>query len=302
MKLLRLFLLITFAVVAFCTSTFCSPDSGFFLPDSVKEMTIRYKSVKNLIILPVLINGIAVNLILDTGCRNIVLFGKEFEKMLTITPGSKVKFSGLGNGDPVNGSLSLNNRITIEQVLGERMPVVVVRDKNLFRQYRDIDGVIGFDIFFKFEIELNPKEKLITFRTAEHCRAPEGFTKVPLRIVETHPVMESTVMMDCDRSSDYELMIDTGSTFGLLVKTTEMRTFNKSIYSETIGYGFNGPIRGYNTISDQLVLNGYRMIDVPTGVMESAVQNCASIGMEILKDYVVVINYFKMYACFKKAG
>lgn len=301
MKLLRLFVLITFAVIAFCTSTFCSPDSGFFLPDSVKEMTIRYRSVKNLIILPVLINGIAVNLILDTGCRNVVLFGKKFEKLLTVSPGNKVRFSGLGNGSPVDGSLSLGNRITIEQVLGEKIPVVVVPEKNIFRQYKDIDGVIGFDIFFKFEIELKPREQLITFRPADYCQPPIGFTKVPLRLVETQPVMDSRVLMSEDQTRNYELMIDTGSTFGLLVKTTTMSQFKNKNFTETIGYGFNGPIRGYNTISDELVLNGYRIADVPTGVMESAVQNCASIGMEILKDYVVVINYLKSYACFKKA-
>jgi hypothetical protein len=300
MKLIRILTLITLAVIVFCTSTFCSPDSGFFLPDSVREMTIRYRSVKNLIVLPVQINGIAVNLILDTGCRNLVLFGKKFEKLLKINPGSKVKFSGLGVGDPVTGSLSLGNRISIEQVLGEKIPVVVVGSKNLFSLYKDIDGVIGFDIFFKFEIELNPKEGLITFRTAEHCRAPIGFTKVPLRLVETHPVMDSKVLINSETARDYELMIDTGSTFGLLVKTTEMSRFERRNFSQTIGIGFNGPIKGYHTTADHLMLNGYMIKDVPTGVMESTVQNCASIGMELLKDYIVVINYFKLYACFKK--
>jgi hypothetical protein len=283
MKLLRIFLLVTLAVITFCTSTFCSPDS-----------------VKNLIVLPVQINGIAVNLILDTGCRNLVLFGKKFEKLLKINPGSKVKFSGLGVGNAVTGSLSLNNRISIEQVLGEKIPVVVVSSKNLFSLYKSIDGVIGYDIFFKFEIELNPKENLITFRPADRCRAPLGFTKIPLRLVETQPVMDSQVLINAEKSREYELMIDTGSTFGLLVKTTEMSGFEQRFFSQTIGYGFNGPIKGYHTTSDHLKLSGHTFTDVPTGVMESAVQNCASIGMEILKDYIVVINYFKLYACFKK--
>jgi hypothetical protein len=300
MKLLRLLCLIIPAITLLCTTALCLPDSGFFLPDSVKEMTLRYRSIKNLIILPVVINRIPVNLILDTGCRNLVLFGKKFEKLLDLNPGSKVKFSGLGSGAPLTGSLSINNRITIEQVLGERIPVVVVPDRKLFTEHRGIDGVIGYDIFFKFEIEINTREGLITFRAAEHSSPPYAFSRVPLRIVETRPVMDSNVLIRSENKTDYEIMIDTGSTLGLLVKTADLENFKNRNFTQTIGYGFNGPVRGYQTISEHLLLEGLTMTDVPTGVIECAGANYASIGMEVLKDYIVVINYLKMYVCFKK--
>jgi hypothetical protein len=83
---------------------------GFSMPDSVREVTFRYKTVQGLILLPVIINDtVKVNLILDTGCRNLVLFGKRFQKLFDIQPGREVKFSGLGAGHPVVGGVSLNN-------------------------------------------------------------------------------------------------------------------------------------------------------------------------------------------------
>src|SRR5687768_1026207 len=89
-----------------------TPASGFFLPDSVTEMTLRYRTVKGLIILPVTINdSIEVNLILDTGCRNLILFGKKFKNMFKITTGKPIEFSGLGTGRPVSGRLSLGNKV-----------------------------------------------------------------------------------------------------------------------------------------------------------------------------------------------
>lgn len=300
MKLLRaLTLPVAFAMV-FCTSALSLPDSGFLLPDSVREMTLHYRSMKNLIILPVLINNLPVNLILDTGCRNLVLFGKKFEKLLKITPSHTVKFSGLGSGKPVYGSLSLGNKITIQQVLGENIPVVVVGERNVFRPYGNIDGVIGFDIFFKFEIEINSKDHVIKFRSAEECTPPHNFSNVPLRIMETRPVIDSRLFIESEGPLPYDLMIDTGSTMGLLIKTRDLKKFRNRKPSQTIGFGFNGPLKGYETTSGFVNLRGMQMSEVPTGVVECQVAEHASLGMSVLSEYVVVINYLKKYVCFKK--
>jgi hypothetical protein len=283
------------------TSALSSPDSGFFLPDSVNEMTLRYRTVRNLIVLPVVLNdSIAVNLILDTGCRNLILFGKRFQKLLKINPGREVQFSGLGSGEPVRGALSLGNKVSIHQVLGERIAVVVVPNKNVLGMYTNVHGVIGYEIFYKFEIELNPRAGTITFRPAARVEAPFGYAKVPLRIVDCRPVLSSEVTLNDDHHKQYDLMIDTGSSLGLLLKTTNMREFRQRTSIKTIGIGFNGPIEGYESVSDHLKLEGFDMKALPTGIIESPWHNYASIGMDVLKDYILVINYLKAYACFKK--
>jgi hypothetical protein len=280
---------------------FSLPD-GFHLPDSITEMTLRYRAVHNLIVLPVRINdSITVNLILDTGCRNLVLFGKKFSKLMKMDSDRPVQFSGLGSGKPVVGTLSLYNKVAIHQVLGERIPIVVVPNKNILGSYKNVDGVIGFELFLKFEIELNSAAQTIKFRPAEYSNPVEGFQNVPLRLVDLRPVMDSNVKIGDDNVLACELMIDTGSNLGLLVKTTHMDKFasrNKSV----IGFGFNGEILGFQTLSEKVSLQGFSMDDVPTGIIESAWHNYASVGMEILKDYVVIINYYKLYAGFKKAS
>jgi Aspartyl protease len=299
MKLLTTSSLVV-TLMILCRVAFAFPD-GFHLPDSIKEMTLRYRSVHNLIVLPVTINdSITVNLILDTGCRNLVLFGKKFKKLMHIDSDRPVQFSGLGSGKPVIGNLSLFNRISIYQVLGERIPVVVVPARNILSNYKDVDGVIGFELFLKFEIELNPVEQTIKFRPAQHSSAPEGFSTVPLRIVDLRPVMDSRVKLEEENSLTCDLMIDTGSNLGLLLKTTEIKKFNSYARGQVIGFGFNGEVYGYKTNSETVLLNGLSMYDIPTGVIESPWHNYASIGMEILKHYIVIINYYKLYASFRK--
>ena len=89
-----------------------APDAGFFLPDNIPEVTLNYGTYNDLIVLPITINdGIKVNLILDTGCRNVLLFGKRFEKLLPTLPDHEVSFSGLGEKPPLTGKLSLENEV-----------------------------------------------------------------------------------------------------------------------------------------------------------------------------------------------
>ena len=279
-----------------------TPAAGFFLPDSVNEMTLKYRTVKGLIILPVTINdSIEVNLILDTGCRNLILFGNRFTNLFKINAGRPVMFSGLGSGNAVKGALSLGNKASIQQVLGEQIPIVLVRHSNLFANYPNVHGVIGYDIFVRFEIELNSAERTITFRPASGSVAPAGYTTVPLRIVDARPVMQSRIFVEKNKKRGrlLELMIDTGSSLGLLLKTTNISEFNHHSTEKVLGIGLNGPLSGYETIADKLVLTGMEMQGVPTGIVSSEWHNNASIGMEILKDYIVILNYCQAYACFK---
>ncbi len=287
-------------IVLVCLPALCAPKFGFSLPDSVTELTIRYRTIRNLILLPVIINdSIRVNLVLDTGCRNLVLFGKKFQNLFKLDKSRKIMFSGLGSGDPVFGNLSLSNRVSIQQVIGERIPVVVVPSKNVWSQYPDVDGVIGYDILVKFEIELNPKARTITFRPAGQVSPPVGFNLVQLKIIDARPIINSDIQLDSRSKKNCELMIDTGSSLALLMKTTTIADYNDYHYDNVIGIGFNGPLSGYKTFSEKLTLDSFEIRNLPTGIVESPWHNYASIGMDVLKDYVVVLNYCKSYAAFR---
>lgn len=292
--------LIAGMLIFFYCEVFSIPNTGFFLPDSIQEFKLKFKTVDDLIILPVLINdSIAVNLVLDTGCRNLVLFGKRFQKVFNITPNHDVMFSGLGSGNPVKGKLSLDNHVSIGSIAGRSVPVVIVPNKNLFNQYQDVHGIIGYDIFLKFEIEIDSKHQYISFRPGSYATAPEGFAKVPMNIVDSRPVMNSSVIFPDMKSHQFSVMIDTGSSLGLLLKTTDMGQYQANTLV-VVGRGLNGLLMGYEATVERLAFNGFEINDLATNIVESPWYNHASIGMGILKDYVVVLNYCKSYACFKK--
>lgn len=276
--------------------------TGFSLPDSVGEFTIRYTSVEGLIILPVRINdSISVNLILDTGCRNVLLFGKRFQKLFKVESGRTVEFSGMGSGKTVKGQLALNNTAAIGVVEGENVPIVLISDRNIFNTYWNIDGLIGYDIFTKFEIEIQPSRKLITFRSAFNNYIPHGYEKIPIKVVDAKPIINSSILLP-DETLTWDLLIDTGSTLGLLLKSSDKSWFPLEDKKEWIGKGLNGSIRGINTVVNKIKLHEYELTNISAGIIHSPWHNYASIGMTVLKEYSIILNYAMSFAALKKNG
>ncbi|MCI0751002.1 MAG: retropepsin-like domain-containing protein [Flammeovirgaceae bacterium] len=193
-----------FTAVAIVASSYTNtkPSAGFYLLPPNQKATISFVFMENLVVIPVLINdSIKVNLILDTGCRNLVLFGKKFLKEFMMTQARPIQFSGLGSGKAVHGSLSIGNSIVIGEAMGVNIPVVIVPQKNLFTRFNgQVDGVIGFDLFSRFEVEINPINKQVVLSMAEQEIQRENFTLIKIKVEDCRPVVESIVKMEDGRS------------------------------------------------------------------------------------------------------
>jgi hypothetical protein len=283
-------LLSTIALVA-SLSTAPELSTGFQIPHPHKEFSTQYKQVNNLIVIRVVINdSIVANLILDTGCRNVVLFGKRFSKSIPHFTKRTVRFSGLGSGGPVSGFLAIGNTISMGKMAGINMPIVVVPEKNLFNgSLQKIDGVIGNDLFSRFEVEINPQSKLVTFRMPESNQPHDGFISMPVKIVNGKPVIHSLLNLGGDEYA-FKIVVDTGSMFELLINSTDTRS-HLTQPKEAVGKGFNGIIQGVETRADKVSLPGLSLSNIGAVLVHSKWHDYGSIGMAILKDYIIVINY-----------
>ena len=287
--------------VCVCIPLCSNPLAGFYLPEWLNEFSMRYKSVNNLVILPVTINdSVKVNLILDTGCRNLVLFGKRFTHRLHTDKSRLVPFSGMGKGKPVEGLLSIENSVEVGAVKGKRIPVIVVPSRNLFAQYDNVDGVIGYELFSKFEIEINFAEKVISFRPGLLSEPRKGYQRMPMRVEDSKPVIDCSILFNASESDECSLIIDTGSVLGLLLTTSEQNRLWSKKNKMTLGTGLNGLVQGKSITSKKVTLGECELNDVDTGIIFSNEKHYASIGTHVLKDYILVLNYCKSYAAIKR--
>jgi hypothetical protein len=278
-----------------------NPPGGFILPDSLPEVSIRFSTSENLIILPVTINdSVRVNLILDTGSRNLVLFGKRFEKLFSLQPGRRVEFSGLGNGKTCVGKAFYNNKATISGVEGDRVPVIVVPHGKVFNFFDGIDGVIGYELFLKLEIEINFSSHTISFRSAPNSSVIPDHSRIPIELIDSRPVVRSKILTDRDVACETDVVIDTGSSLGLLIKTTDIKSFRYRTSEVPVGYGLAGFVYGYHARIKTLQLKEMFLLDIPAGITSDATDNSASLGMRVLKNYILVINYSKSFISMKR--
>ncbi len=112
---------------------------------------------------------------------------------------------------------------------------IVVPNQNLFHRYPNVHGVIGYDIFTKFEVEINSSKQLITFRPAATATLDDDFTSVPIRVNDARPIIDCQVIFTKDKTHICDLMIDTGSVLGLLLKTTDIKQYKSLRVSENSG-------------------------------------------------------------------
>lgn len=287
-------------LLLYTQNVFClAPTSGFELPDSVREMTFRFKTVGNLIALPMKINdSIEVNLILDTACKNMLLFGKRFTDLLKIDLRKTFTIPGLGSKQHSMGWLSIDNRVDIQGLKGEDISIMVIPGEQLLSGNENVDGVIGYQIFHRFEIELDFSKHLITLRRAEESHPKQGFVQLPLILAGTYPVINSLITTSAGKAKPCHIMIDTGSALGLLVKTKDENRLSFPL--RFVGVGLNGEISGNKTITREVSLNGLVLKNVPTRTILSHAHHDVSLGMEVLKNYHLIINYSQSYVCLKK--
>lgn len=268
---------------------------GFALPDSLYEYSMTYLTVDNLIVLPFVINGnVTANLILDTGCQSLILFGKQYEKMFDIVPDFNVTFSGIGTGKPAVGSVTLDNTVTLGPVKREKVPIVIVSGKKFLHRHLQVDGLIGYDLFTRFEIEIHPLRQQIIFRTPHNRTLPPDYHHIPLNLDHHRPVVSASFTLP-EKEETLDMLVDTGSSLSILLTTSDKKRLPSKAARKMLGMGLNGFIMGSNSIAKFVQLNDYTATNVPVSTTYSALHNHASVGMAFLKNYSIIINYLRGY-------
>ena len=281
---------------------FC--QAGFMFPFGVDKVEIAFDLEKNLILIPVELNGVQMRFLLDTGVAETILFSLDDKSEVTLLNVEKIKMRGLGEQDAVEGLKSSGNILKINGLVKKNEDVVVVLDESFnFSSSLGVavNGIIGTSFFEKNFVEINYRSKKITVhKTLKTLKSLKKYTEISLSIEEKKPYFEVEVAID-DRLQPSKLLLDTGSSDALWIFRTKENKFEipQKHFDDFLGRGFSGDILGQRAVVNKIKIKNFEfekaIVAFPDTLavqkMNLVAQRAGSIGSEILSRFKIVFDY-----------
>lgn len=284
-----------------------------------KKVSVKFKLINNLIVIPLKINDKKVSFILDSGVTKTILFNITKNDSLGLNNLEKIKLQGLGKGDAVEALMSKNNKISVNNIQSNDESVYVI-----LRDYFDlsgkmgitIHGILGYDLLKNFIVKINYKTKYIHFYNPKKaklktCRNCEVF---PLTFHRKKPYINTDIKLDTigNKFTNVKLLIDTGGSDALWLfenSKYNIQTPNR-FFTDILGEGLSGTIYGKRSRISAVQLGNYIVKEPTVSFLDSVSTKNArsvkdrngSIGAGILKRFIIWFDYANQKLMLKKNG
>ena len=299
----------------FCIGNFSFSQGKFVIQNHKKSDKIKFKLVNNLIIIPVEINGITLSFIVDTGVTKPMIFDYlNVSDSLKIKDTETIYIRGLGGGESVEALKSKNNIFKIGDAikLNQDLYAIFSTDLNFApRLGIPIHGIIGFDLFKDFVVEINYTKKYIRLTEPDkfsykNCKKCETFN---LEFYNNKPYINAKVEI-YNKEIPVKLLIDTGGSDDLWLFENDSLgiKINDNYFKDFLGHGLSGSVFGKRSKVEafylkKLVLESANVAypdTVSIDVTKIVKDRNGTVSGGILKRFNLIVNYQKALFTIKK--
>ncbi|MBU2062676.1 MAG: aspartyl protease family protein [Bacteroidetes bacterium] len=308
--------LLAFIVLLFFINSSSQAQSDFVFQNANKRVTIPFQLIDNLIFIPLLVNGIELTFLVDSGVEETVLFSLE-DKAVELKNKKTIRLVGLGSKEEVEGLKSVGNTIETKNFRSTNHLVYVIlnQDFNLSSHVGiPVNGIIGYSLLKKHLVEINyRKRKIFLYNESSKIKKKlaRRYAQVPLSIEASKPYVQASIILR-NEIMPVKLLADLGNSDALwLFQDTEskMQVPNKN-FDDYLGQGFSGDITGKRSRIAGFEIAGFQfnkpVVAFPDSVSTKHVKMVAdrkgSIGGEIFKRFKVVFDYNNNNMYLKKSG
>lgn len=287
--------------------TFFSFSQGRFdLPRS-EYTKIKFELINNLIVFPVEVNGAKLSFLLDSGVSKPILFNIiNISDSIQINHVESIYLRGLGDGGFIEAVRSKQNIFKLGDAISINQEIYVIFDESINFTPRlgvAIHGIIGYDIFKDFIVEINYASKYIKLHKPEtykykKCKKCQTFD---LELNQNKPYINAQVEIH-SKQIPVKLLIDSGGSDALWLFEED----SLGIYPDTdkyfhdfLGKGLSGSVHGKRTRISSFSLNNFHLKEVNAAFPDSSAISFArkfkerngSIAGELLKRFNIVFDY-----------
>ena len=299
-----------FLLFFYCLSA--NSQNGFHFDNNKKKITIPFKLINNLVFLPITVNGVELNFLLDTGSSETVLFSLEDQGEVSFNEVQKIKLKGFGYDEYIDGLKSSKNKLSTHGFtdLNHLLYIVLDQNFNLSAQVGiPVNGIIGYNFFRNYLVEIDyQRSKIFIHQENSKIRKKleNNYSSFAINLESNKPYFNSKITID-NKEIETKMLLDTGSSDALWL--FQNRNNNIKIpndhFEDYLGRGFSGDIFGKRARIEKLSLNKFQLQNPITSFPDTLAINKSlivqdregSIGGEVFKRFDMVLDYpnNKMY-------
>jgi hypothetical protein len=292
------------------TSFTLQAQDDFLIEKNKKKVVIPFKLINNLVFIPIKVNGIELNFLLDSGVDETILFSMEDKKEVSFKNVQKIKLRGLGSEDEIEGLKSTNNVLETHGLKSINHLVYIILDQgfNLSSHIGiPVNGIIGYKFFKNNIVEINyQKKRVFVHQNNEIVRKnfDKKFKTIPITIEKSKPYVMAEAMVDREYIPA-KLLVDIGNSDSFWIFENDKIKLPKKNFPDFLGKGFSGDIEGHRAKISKFSLTDFEfknpIVAFPDSTsiknVKMVINRIGSVGGEVLKRFTIVMDYAdkKMY-------
>jgi hypothetical protein len=276
------------------------PDKGY--------MTLPFRVVNRLILLPVQINGSdTLQFIFDTGIENSFICELEPDEAIELNQAREVRISHSSSRDTIDAIQSSGNRLRIGD-LGLDDQEFIIFTRNLLQLSRRmgtrVHGLLNLQAFTGFITEIDYERQLMTLYQPGYFRdnkSLEGYVSLRMDLAGGVPCIAATVLPEKGISHPVKLILDTGAGHALSLDAGSVPGYSLPATSQPafLGWDFSGPVSGRVARISGVEMGPYHLREVQVSYPDQQASFSGNtgegpngrLGAEVLRRFKLILDF-----------
>jgi hypothetical protein len=283
-------------------------QEGFQFENNRNKISLPFKFINNLIIIPIEVNGVSLNFLLDTGVEDSILFSLDETDEVNFAKVEKIRIKGFGSKEAFDAYKSSNNKLAVKNYVdfNHTLYLVLDQDINISAQVGiPVNGIIGYHFFENNVVKINYSAKRITVyknETKELQKIAKSYEKIPMELISGKPYLTSNSFFENqEQPLATKLLIDTGNTDALwyFKQNNKEITIPNINFIDFLGRGFSGEVYGKRGRINAFQIGAFKLQKpiaafpdtTATTEIDEIEGRLGSVGSEIMRRFMVVFHY-----------